>query len=149
MSNRFNILVRGEPAEVIAQLDEYEASEQELRGALINALQRIERLDVALTREIARRTADVPAVIEVIYITAHQKAVLNHLALGDSNPQIAGKLGLAVKTVKTHVSAIFKATGAPSRAVLVKALAEKRFRIEVRGKPALWRGAAAPAGEDA
>lgn len=45
MSSRFNELYRGQPGDAADQLEDEEASEQELRAALINALRRIERLE--------------------------------------------------------------------------------------------------------
>jgi hypothetical protein len=45
MSSRFNELYRGEPGDVADQLEETEASEQELRAGLINALRRIKALE--------------------------------------------------------------------------------------------------------
>ena len=45
MSSRFNVLYRGEPLEAAAAFEDEPADEQELRAALINAFQRIARLE--------------------------------------------------------------------------------------------------------
>lgn len=45
MSSRFNELYRGEPGDAADQLEDTEASEQELRAGLINALRRIAVLE--------------------------------------------------------------------------------------------------------
>lgn len=50
MSSKFNELYRGEPADAADQLEDQEASEQELRAALINALRRIDRLEQQVAR---------------------------------------------------------------------------------------------------
>lgn len=43
--SRFNLLYRGEPENVIVELEDREATEEELRAALINAMQRIQTLE--------------------------------------------------------------------------------------------------------
>jgi hypothetical protein len=45
MSDRFNELYRGDPGDAANHLEDQEASEQELRAALINALHRIQKLE--------------------------------------------------------------------------------------------------------
>ncbi len=48
--SRFNELYRGELPDAIAQLEDQEASEDELRAALINAMQRIGRLEARIEK---------------------------------------------------------------------------------------------------
>jgi len=43
--SRFNELYRGEPGDAADQLEDREATDQELKAALVNALRRIERLE--------------------------------------------------------------------------------------------------------
>lgn len=50
-----------------------------------------------------------------IYLTDRQRAVLQQLAEGCSNGDIARQLGIAETTVKTHVSAVMNALGADNR----------------------------------
>lgn len=45
MSSRFNELYRGEPGDAADQLENVDASNQELRAALCNALRRIATLE--------------------------------------------------------------------------------------------------------
>ncbi len=57
------------------------------------------------------RTKDHPEV----ELTARQKEVLNLLAAGKSNKQIAWALGISEGTVKVHVNAAFRALGVHNR----------------------------------
>jgi DNA-binding NarL/FixJ family response regulator len=50
-----------------------------------------------------------------VAITGRQLEVLALLVSGDSNKQIAGKLGIAEATIKMHVTAIFKALNVKNR----------------------------------
>jgi two-component system, NarL family, nitrate/nitrite response regulator NarL len=58
---------------------------------------------------------------EVALLTLRQLEVLSRLCQGKTNKQIASELGLSEKTVKAHVTAIFKVLGVVNRtqAVLV------------------------------
>ena len=55
-------------------------------------------------------------------LTARQKEVLNHLATGKSNKQIAWALGISEGTVKVHVNAAFRALGVHNRVNATTAL---------------------------
>ena len=55
-------------------------------------------------------------------LTARQKEVLNLLAAGKSNKQIALSLGIAEGTVKVHVNAAFRALGVHNRVNATTAL---------------------------
>lgn len=52
-------------------------------------------------------------------LTEHQQRVFRRLVEGESNPEIAKALGLAEKTVKTHLTKIFKKLGFTTRARLI------------------------------
>ena len=53
-------------------------------------------------------------------LTVRQAEILGCLGLGLSNKDIGGRLGLAEKTVKAHVTGVFRALGAANRADAVK-----------------------------
>ena len=55
-------------------------------------------------------------------LTARQKEVLNLLAAGKSNKQIAWALGISEGTVKVHVNAAFRALGVHNRVNATTAL---------------------------
>ena len=66
--------------------------------------------------------ADAPqAIPDVGLLTLRQLEVLSRVCQGKTNKQIATELGLSEKTVKAHVTAIFKVLGVVNRtqAVLV------------------------------
>ncbi len=68
---------------------------------------------------------------ELARLTTRQREVLNLMATGLSNAEIAERLVVAVSTVKSHVRAVFRATGATNRSE-----ATARFaRIRVRNVP--------------
>jgi DNA-binding NarL/FixJ family response regulator len=52
-------------------------------------------------------------------LTLRQSTVLELLAAGDSNKEIAGKLACAEVTVESHITELFRRSGARSRAGLV------------------------------
>ena len=58
-------------------------------------------------------------------LTARQVDVLRRLAAGDTNAEVAARLGVALKTVDHHVSAVLAKLGASSRRA---AVAEARRR---------------------
>ena len=62
-----------------------------------------------------------PAEPDVALLTSRQLEVLSRVCQGKTNKQIATELGLSEKTVKAHVTAIFKVLGVVNRtqAVLV------------------------------
>lgn len=60
----------------------------------------------------ARVGASAPAAIT---LTPRESAVLQHLARGRSNKQIAAALGVSERTVKFHVSTLFTKLGATNR----------------------------------
>ncbi len=58
---------------------------------------------------------DTPAPERPPPLTARQQGVLHLLAEGLSNKEIAGRLGVSEATVKLHVTAVLRATGASNR----------------------------------
>lgn len=73
-----------------------------------------------------RRTADT---IESLGLTGRQLDVLRLIAQGKSNKLICRELGLAERTVKAHISAVFRALNVTSRTQA--ALAAARLGIDV------------------
>ncbi len=61
-------------------------------------------------------------------LTPRQKGVLDLLARGLSNKEIARELNIGVETVKDHVAAVLKALGANSRTQAVLIATQKRGR---------------------
>ncbi len=61
-------------------------------------------------------------------LTPRQKGVLDLLARGLSNKEIARELNIGVDTVKDHVAAVLKALGASSRTQAVLIATQKRVR---------------------
>ena len=57
-----------------------------------------------------------------LFLSPRQVAVLQELAKGLSNKQIANELDIAEPTVKMHISALLRALGAQNRVqILIKA----------------------------
>lgn len=73
-----------------------------------------------------------PAVADELGLTQAQSRVLDLLAEGRSNREIAESLGLAEGTVKVHVTRIFRAMKVSSRAQVVIALAQRNQRKDGR-----------------
>ena len=57
-------------------------------------------------------------------LTPRERSVLEHLARGLANKQIAAQLGIAERTVKFHVSAVFTKLGASNRTEAVTRAAQ-------------------------
>jgi DNA-binding NarL/FixJ family response regulator len=62
-----------------------------------------------------------PGTPEVGLLTARQLEILTFMGRGKANKEIAADFGLSEKTVKTHLSAIFKALGVVNRTQAVLA----------------------------
>ena len=57
-----------------------------------------------------------------LFLSPRQVAVLEQLALGLSNKQIAHELGIAEPTIKMHISAMLRVLGVQNRVqILIKA----------------------------
>jgi DNA-binding NarL/FixJ family response regulator len=91
---------------------------------LLDALQQVLAGDVyvhpdmrdAISRRSSAKAESGRSVAQRFGLTAGQERVLDHLAEGTSNRQIAELLGLTEGTVKIHVSAIIKALKVTNRA---------------------------------
>lgn len=62
-----------------------------------------------------------------LFLSERQVAVLNQLAQGQSNKQIAHTLGVAEPTVKMHISALLRALGVQNRVQILLKAKEKGF----------------------
>ena len=62
-----------------------------------------------------------------LFLSERQVAVLNQLALGLSNKQIAHILGVAEPTIKMHISALLRAFGVQNRVQILIKAKEKGF----------------------
>ena len=62
-----------------------------------------------------------------LFLSERQAAVLNELAHGLSNKQIAHVLGIAEPTVKMHISALLRALGVQNRVQILIKAKEKKF----------------------
>ena len=69
------------------------------------------------------------AFVERFQLTAAQGRVLELLAQGKSNRDIAELLGLSEGTIKVHVSAILKALGVTSRAQALLMMTRAGLRV--------------------
>ncbi|GAA1517709.1 response regulator transcription factor [Dactylosporangium maewongense] len=83
--------------------------------ALASAIRAVHAGHVLLHPEVARLLADSGPAPELAHLTAREREVLAEMARGRSNREIARVLGLAEKTVKTHVSAILTKLGVQDR----------------------------------
>ena len=62
-----------------------------------------------------------------LFLSERQVAVLNQLAQGLSNKQIAHVLGVAEPTIKMHISALLRALGVQNRVQILIKAKEKGF----------------------
>jgi DNA-binding NarL/FixJ family response regulator len=83
--------------------------------ALAAAIRAVHAGHVLLHPDVARLLADSGPPPEAAHLTAREREVLAEVARGRSNREIARLLGLAEKTVKTHVSAILTKLGVQDR----------------------------------
>lgn len=49
---------------------------------------------------------------EPVHLTPRERLILTYRALGKTNPDIATELGVSVQTVKNHLFATYRKTGA-------------------------------------
>ncbi|MEV4511868.1 response regulator transcription factor [Dactylosporangium sp. NPDC049525] len=83
--------------------------------ALAAAIRAVHAGHVLLHPDVARLLADSGPPPESAHLTVREREVLAEVARGRSNREIARVLGLAEKTVKTHVSAILTKLGVQDR----------------------------------
>ena len=97
-----------------------------LKGAPLAEIERaiaaIVRGDVVLDPRITSR-----ALRRRDRLTKREREVLRLLAAGDSNKEIAKKLGISERTAKFHVTSIFTKLGAENRARAVAIAAERHL----------------------
>ena len=70
-------------------------------------------LQPAVAAKLIRHIATPTALVEPL--TEREEEVLNYLAQGLQNKEIAGRLGISERTVKFHVSAVLTKLGAGNR----------------------------------
>lgn len=78
-------------------------------------------------------------------LSHREKRILELIALGHTNNEIAGRLYLAESTVKTHVSACFRKLGVTSRAEAAAVVLDPQSAIELGVIPTQLSPAEAPA----
>jgi len=89
---------------------------QRLLAALRAAAQGQMVIDPAVSaRVVARLKAPEQSLVFVERLTSREREVLRHLAEGDSNSEIAARLGIREGTVKIHVGHILAKLGARDR----------------------------------
>ena len=76
------------------------------------------------TTAVLRRVRGESATPESLRLTPRERSVLEHLARGLGNKQIAAQLGITERTVKFHVSAVFTKLGASNRTEAVTRAAQ-------------------------
>jgi DNA-binding NarL/FixJ family response regulator len=83
--------------------------------ALAAAIRAVHAGHVLLHPDVARLLADGQTRRTEVRLTAREREVLAAIALGRANREIARRLGLSEKTVKTHVSSILTKLGVQDR----------------------------------
>ena len=83
--------------------------------ALAAAIRAVHAGHVLLHPDVARLLVDGESRLTEVHLTAREREVLAAIARGRANREIARDLGLAEKTVKTHVSAILTKLGVQDR----------------------------------
>ena len=67
---------------------------------------------------------------EFLDLTAREREVLDHIARGLDNAQIAKPLSLTAKTVRNHINSIFAKLGTPNRAQAIVRAREAGLGME-------------------
>ena len=80
------------------------------------------RVMVRLIDELALRTAATPAITGGEQLTRRERELVDLVAGGASNKDIARRLAISVKTVKTHLTSIFRKLGLSTRLELAVAV---------------------------
>lgn len=112
-------LFGGIPTVVISSLDDTQRRQQALAvgaRAFISKSEKPEKIMSALTELLQGRTPELPAPVPMASeLSARQQEVMELIAAGKSNKEVARDLGLAVGTVKVHLREIFERLGARNR----------------------------------
>jgi DNA-binding NarL/FixJ family response regulator len=80
------------------------------------------RVMMRLIEELAQRPVATPAVAGGERLTARERELVNLVAAGAANKDIARRLTISVKTVKTHMTSIFRKLGLSTRLELAVAV---------------------------
>ena len=80
------------------------------------------RVMVRLIEELAVRTAVTPTIAGGEQLTPRERELVSLVAGGASNKDIARRLAISVKTVKTHLTSVFKKLGLSTRLELAVAV---------------------------
>ena len=81
------------------------------------------RVMVRLIEELALRTAALtPAIAGAEQLTPRERELVSLVAAGASNKDIATRLAISIKTVKTHLTSVFKKLGLSTRLELAVAV---------------------------
>ena len=80
------------------------------------------RVMVRLIEELAVRTAATPTIAGAEHLTPRERELVSLVAAGASNKDIARRLAISVKTVKTHLTSVFKKLGLSTRLELAVAV---------------------------
>lgn len=89
-------------------------------------LQQLQAADVALSRGVDPAPVRPDAAAALATLTRRERQILEQLATGASNQQIADRLVLGLSTVKTHVKHVLAKLGASNRAQAIALLLEGR-----------------------
>lgn len=91
-------------------------SEEEKSAVVANPEQMIVAIRTAIIREISSGTLGDPAVV----LSPREKQVLDRLAMGLTNREIAKELGISVKTIDTHRGHVLKKLGLRNNADITR-----------------------------
>jgi len=80
------------------------------------------RVMVRLIEELALRTAAPPAIANGEQLTPRERELVGLVAGGANNKDVARRMAISVKTVKTHLTSIFKKLGLSTRLELAVAV---------------------------
>ncbi|TME00550.1 MAG: response regulator transcription factor [Chloroflexi bacterium] len=111
----------------------------DLVGAIGRAAEGRSLLDPALTARVMHRVREQSALEGVDELTGQERRILDLVGEGLTNRQIAGRMGLAEKTVKNYVSNILSKLGLSRRTQAAAYVARRRPPdVESRHQPLSW-----------
>ncbi len=118
-----HLVVRGRVESAIGLFGKKEDAFQDAHVALLREIAPIVALgDALLVRETDAPRATVPVRLACAdgRLTPRQRVIVEHVALGHTNDQIASALALSPNTLRNHLAEIFRRLGASNRADLVR-----------------------------